>query len=92
MLYNQDQTSLSHPDRFLAYQEIKIQWGRRNSAPFLLKEIHMFNDIQAQIQHIKNSDPASRSSLEILLLYFRSTEAGISEIQDCSCFHDIGYV
>ena len=29
----------------------------------------MFNDIQAQIQHIKNSDPASRSSLEILLLY-----------------------
>ena len=29
----------------------------------------MFKDIKAQIQHIKNSDPASRSSLEILLLY-----------------------
>ena len=29
----------------------------------------MINDIKAQIEHIKKSDPASRSSLEILLLY-----------------------
>ena len=29
----------------------------------------MIQDIKAQIEHIKKSDPASRSSFEILLLY-----------------------
>ncbi len=29
----------------------------------------MFNDLKAQIKHIKTSDPAAKSSLEIILLY-----------------------